>query len=122
MNANLFNYKANVVRVLDGDTIEIDIDLGFSLTARQRVRLFGINAPEIHSSNQAEKDAGMKSVAFLRSLLPVGIVVDAKTVKDEDKFGRFLASILLPDGRDVATVMLSVGLVKPWDGTGKKPI
>jgi micrococcal nuclease len=121
----LYNYRAHVIRVLDGDTVDVAVDLGFHIMLGERVRLAGINAPEIHSKDAAEKAAGAKAAAALAEMLPCGDLVTIKTAKadaEQEKFGRWLAQINLADGRDVATVLLQQNLVKPWDGQGKKPI
>jgi len=58
----MYQYKIKqIVKVIDGDTVDVDIDLGFNLTIRQRVRLKGINAPESRTTNEKEKKLGLES-------------------------------------------------------------
>ncbi len=117
------SYPATVVRVLDGDTVGVDSLLCDDphLTLRQHVRLFGCNAPEIHSKDADEKARGLAAFAFLADLLRPGVVV-ALTPEGHDKYGRALCSLVMVDGRDAATVMIASGHALPWDGHGPKPI
>lgn len=100
----MHEYEATLVRVIDGDTIVVDIDLGFRVTSRQPVRLYGINTPE--RGQPGYKDA----TEALRSLLSAGTFV-VRTIKPEDKYGRFLAEI---DG--VAESMIASGHAVPYFG------
>ena len=90
---NLYHYKATVVSVYDGDTITVDIDLGFNATLRMAVRLARINAPEVRGEQRA---AGLTAAEALRQWLPVGEQVYLKTYKDgREKYGRYLAEVLI---------------------------
>ena len=60
----VYRLKA-VAKVVDGDTVDLDLDLGFSITMRQRVRLYGIDAPEVRSKDPIEKAKGLESQAFV---------------------------------------------------------
>lgn len=113
----MYEYLATVVRVVDGDTVDIDIDLGFRIHTSQRVRLQGINAPEV--STQAGKDAK----AYLANVLMPGdhVTVISSKPGAGDKYGRYLARIM--DGAtDISTMMVNTGHAVPWDGTGIKPV
>ena len=59
------NYDAKIVRVVDGDTVDADIFLGFDINMRQRLRLYGVNAPETRSRDPVEKARGLKAMKFL---------------------------------------------------------
>ena len=114
-------YVAKVVRVVDGDTLDVDIDLGFDLTLRERVRLYGINTPETRSSNPVEKAAGMMSHNFLLETL-LEFNNDVKLVlHGEGKFGRPLADVYI--GKDFHTnvnhLLISEGYAHPYFG-GKR--
>ena len=88
---NLYHYKATVVSVYDGDTITVDIDLGFSATLRMNVRLARINAPEVRGPQKPE---GLTAAEALRQWLPAGQQVYLKTYKDgREKYGRYLADV-----------------------------
>ena len=85
----LYKYTARVVRVIDADTIDVDVDLGFRIQSRQRLRLIGIDAPETRGPERRE---GLIAKRFVRSLLPVGSLVEVWS-KKEDSFGRWISVV-----------------------------
>jgi micrococcal nuclease len=88
--ANAYLYRGTVLRVVDGDTVDIELDLGFSLSFKQRFRLYAINAPELRG---AEREAGIKSKEALQEMIE-GKKVLIRTYKDKQgKYGRYLAYI-----------------------------
>ena len=102
-------YPAKVIRVIDGDTVELAVDIGFRTTHTDKFRLNGINAPEGHT------EAG----AVLSDMLYPGRDVVAITYKPE-KFGRWLADIHVPGACDsVCRMLLDKGLVVEYHG-GKR--
>jgi len=87
-----YTYKALVLDVYDGDTITVEIDLGFNIRFTEKVRLFGINAPEMKG---ADKPKGIKSRDALRKMILKKEVI-IKTEKDEkEKYGRYLGTIFI---------------------------
>ena len=78
-----------IVRVVDGDTVDVSIDLGFDLTKLERVRLAGIDTPESRTKDLAEKHMGYEAKAYLTELLDAADDLIVKTEKD-GKFGRML--------------------------------
>ena len=109
--ADLYVYKASVQRVIDGDTYLLDIDLGLHVHTHARVRLFGVNAPEIRGD---DKDAGLAATARTVELLTLNGPVMVRTIKDrKEKYGRWLCHIVLADGRSLADVLISEGHAKP---------
>lgn len=90
----LYRYRASVVRVIDGDTVVVDCDLGMHVWVHnEHLRLARINAPE---KRGATYRAGVEAQMFLSQLLPVGLVVYLRTIKDkQEKYGRYLAEIWL---------------------------
>jgi micrococcal nuclease len=116
----MYEYQAAVLDVLDGDSVRLDADLGFSIRSKMTVRLYGINTPEVVGE---EKPAGLVSKARLSELI-LGKSVLIKTFKDKgDKYGRILADIFLPgDPVSVNQKLLNEGLAKPYFGTGVKPV
>lgn len=99
----MYHYKAEITRVIDGDTYECEIDLGFNVLTQQRVRLLGIDTPETRGET---KEAGLRAKAFVQELLSVyGYQVQIRTHK-EDSFGRWLSSVQLSDDTDLANRIL----------------
>ncbi len=96
-------YVKKVTNVVDGDTIDVDIDLGFSISYSQRVRLAGIDTPESRTSDKAEKDLGLESKEFLKSKIKDAKTVVIKTEKmdSSEKYGRILGWVYL-DGSSIS--------------------
>lgn len=95
---NLYFYKATCLRVVDGDTIDLDIDVGFHTHVHERVRLAGIDTPETYGvkKTSAEYAEGMKAKARVEELLLPGKKFEffIETVKDKTgKYGRYLAEV-----------------------------
>jgi micrococcal nuclease len=97
----MYNYKAIVNRVVDGDTVNLKIDLGFRLSYTANCRMAGINAPEM------SEDAGKQSKAALMENLPVGHVVDIIST-GLDKYGRPIVVIKV-NGTDINIKMITQG-------------
>ena len=84
----MFNYSATVVRVVDGDTIVFQFDLGFHIYHTARVRLLGVNCPE------RGKPGGSEATAFVNGICPPGTLCTVTTTKDStDKYGRYIADV-----------------------------
>ena len=88
----MYRYKVNVVRVVDGDTVDVDIDLGFGMIyKKQRVRMLGIDTPESRTRDLVEKKFGKASKYHLEAILEKG---DVELVShDKGKFGRILGNL-----------------------------
>lgn len=126
----MWQYRAYATRAVDGDTIEVEVDLGFRLTMVQTVRVNGINAPELATAEgKAAKAAAWKwltdatGIRKAHSQWPI-VISTAKpnALTGGDKYGRWLASITRADGHDLATDMIAAGHALPWDGHGPKPV
>lgn len=91
----MFEYAGKVVRIVDGDTVDLDIDLGFSIwMKKQRIRLQAVDAPESRTRDLEEKVYGMMAKTFVKDKIPVGSMVRVRTVLDnKGKFGRTLGLI-----------------------------
>jgi len=116
----MFNYFAKLTKVVDGDTVDLSVDLGFSVHVEERFRLYGINAPESRTSDPAEKAKGIAAKEFLIALLTTATrPLEVTTFKDDkEKYGRYLADIKV-DGRSVSAIMISNGHAKEYFG-GKR--
>lgn len=109
---NLYHYEAHITKVYDGDTITATISLGFGVELKnQKIRLFGINAPELRGS---ERDAGLKSKDWLLDkLLDKTVVIE--TIKDKKgKYGRWLGIVWLEDTNINKQIILE-GFAKEYE-------
>ena len=93
----MFEYDAKLVRVIDGDTIEVIIDLGFSIFHKVKLRLLDIDTPEIfHPLNEAEKIRGLEARDFVKYKLESAKKLTVRTRKT-GKYGRWLAYVYIDD-------------------------
>ena len=117
----IYEYRATVSRVIDGDTVWLDVDLGFNVQVRLEFRLEGLNTPEIVGP---QKVAGLTAKAELARLLGLGPLRIVSTKKE--KYGRYLATLYVtPTGGseiNVNEALLSQGFAKPYNGEGPKPV
>tara|TARA_R110002020_G_scaffold50572_4_gene142704 strand:- start:730 stop:1119 length:390 start_codon:yes stop_codon:yes gene_type:complete len=115
----MFEYNCKLRRVVDGDTINVDVDLGFKVTlSNERIRLQGINSPESRTKNKAEKILGLAAKARLKELLPKNFQI--QTIKDgKGKFGRILA-IPFVDGENICKRLIKEGHAREYHGGKKK--
>lgn len=120
--ARLYNYVCEILEWKDGDTVVVNIDVGFDWKKKDTVRIYGMNAHEIRSKDPKERALGLRDKTFAEALAPVGSHVLIRTHKagqDEEKFGRWLADITLRDGRDFAQIMIDSNHGIPYFG-GKR--
>ena len=116
-----FSYRVNkVTKVVDGDTIDVIIDLGFDIMYKSRVRLFGIDTPESRTRDLVEKKFGLMSKEYLKNALKNAEKIVIKTHKGEEtgKFGRILGEIFC-DGVNVNQKMCEVGHAVAYYGQNK---
>jgi micrococcal nuclease len=111
----MYQYKIKKInRVIDGDTVDLSIDLGFGITIKQRVRLKGINAAETRTLNVEEKDKGLVAKEWLKKELSREGEWIIETTK-EDKYGRILGTLyLVGDPVTVNERMLNEGIAEPY--------
>jgi micrococcal nuclease len=115
----MYRYKVEVTRVVDGDTVDVDIDLGFGMTyKKQRVRLMGIDTPESRTRDLQEKFYGKQSKKFLSSVLK-GKVVTLLS-HDKGKFGRIIGDLFI-EGNDMSVnqQMIQAHHAVPYFGQSK---
>tara|TARA_R110000751_G_scaffold2032_2_gene10908 strand:- start:1133 stop:1495 length:363 start_codon:yes stop_codon:yes gene_type:complete len=112
-----YTYKCTLVRVVDGDTLDVDIDLGFDVwLKKQRVRLVGIDTPESRTRNLGEKALGLAAKARLIELCGDLITVQSH---GKGKYGRILGTPYDKDGVDICKVLVDEGHAVEYFG-GKK--
>tara|TARA_R100001594_G_scaffold68595_1_gene102892 strand:+ start:243 stop:659 length:417 start_codon:yes stop_codon:yes gene_type:complete len=121
----MYTYKAKLDRVVDGDTIDVNIDLGFDITVHKRVRLAGIDTPESRTRDLEEKKRGLAAKYRLTEILDMGnLVVESKEV---GKYGRVLGNLTVyPDNLDlpinVNQTLVDEGHAVEYNGGKKKKI
>jgi micrococcal nuclease len=104
----MYEYKAKIIRVVDGDTVDAEVDLGFHVVITMKFRLAGINAPEMKTAE------GKKAKSALISVIE-GKTVKILTIKDkQEKYGRYLAIILENDKNNVNNWLVEQGLATPY--------
>ena len=118
----MYVYKCKVTRVVDGDTLDVVLDLGFAINYNDRVRLMGIDTPESRTRNLKEKALGLASKARLKELCTQhkGNLVLRTSKEGKGKFGRILGS-LFPSGSDVSLndMLVTEGHARPYYGGSK---
>ena len=121
----MYEYFCKVTRVVDGDTIDVNIDLGFDIRHAARVRMMGIDTPESRTRNLEEKAMGLASKARLKELLK-GKKIKIETSKEgKGKFGRILADVIAfgKDGTEINCnkQLIEEGHARPYFGGKKVP-
>ena len=118
----LYCYKARILKIVDGDTCDILMDLGCNVHIKERCRLYGINAPESFGvkKDSEEYKQGIAAKEYLRGLIE-GKEVKAQTFKDKKgKYGRYLVDIYLPgETVSISTQMIAMGHAVEYFG-GKR--
>ena len=118
----MYEYNCKIRRVVDGDTIDVDIDLGFDTwKCGERIRLFGVDCPECRSRDKEEKAAGLAAKDFVKRLLHDGGTYTL-TTKEKGKFGRYLGVIMLSDRTSINAALVTEHLAVPYHGQSKQDI
>mgnify|MGYP001160956711 FL=1 len=125
----MHTYKCTILRVVDGDTVDVDIDLGFGVWMRkERIRILGIDTPESRTRDLAEKVYGNLAKNFVKDYLPVGSTQTLQTEKDgTGKFGRILGKFLVYDHQTdsqmhLGDIMIREHLAVKYEGQSKEDI
>lgn len=104
-----YNYTiTSIIKVVDGDTLDAEIDLGFGVYVKRRIRLFGIDAPETRTRDKLEKAKGKEAKKFLEECLASTQEPIFLKSYDLDKYGRVLGEIIV-DGTSVSKTMIAEG-------------
>ena len=124
-------YRCVVTRVVDGDTVDADIDLGFKIIYKERIRLMGIDTPESRTRNKVEKALGLASKARLKELLKAAEPLKGKRGKrsvylqtskeGKGKFGRILGTLWV-NNQNVNDILIAENHARPYFGGGKNEL
>tara|TARA_R110002012_G_scaffold177818_2_gene342658 strand:- start:2253 stop:2669 length:417 start_codon:yes stop_codon:yes gene_type:complete len=122
-------YKAEVDRVIDGDTVDVLLDLSFGVYRKVRIRANGIDTPESRTRNKAEKVLGLAAKKRMKELCGKAIYVESLNGGKLDKYGRLLANMFTHDeynkvisGRkrqDICKTLIEEGHAIKYDGSKK---
>jgi micrococcal nuclease len=120
----MYEYRVKkVLKVVDGDTIDVDIDLGFNVSYTQRVRLAGIDTPESRTTDLKEKALGLEVKEYLKSLLDStdDIVIQTEKPDSSEKYGRILGWLFIDDEEtSINEKMINDGYAWEYDGGTKQ--
>ena len=124
----MYEYKCKIRKVVDGDTVDIDIDLGFGIWLNdERVRIMGIDTPESRTSDKIEKIFGLAAKERVKHLLGESPVLISKVKGDGNeemrgKFGRILGDFRLNDGNTLTSKLMAEGHAVAYSGGNKEKI
>ena len=114
----MYEYNVKILRVIDGDTVDVDIDLGFGVWLhKERVRMMGIDTPESRTRDLEEKAMGLEAKNYLTNKIKACDALRVKTEKD-GKYGRMLGWLYEGDA-NINMIMVTDGYAWEYDG-GKK--
>ncbi len=119
----MYEYSCTVERVVDGDTIDVVLDLGFDILYKSRVRLYGIDTPESRTRDLDEKARGKMAGAFLKEAIDNGtkVVIQTKLKDSRGKFGRVLGDVVV-DGVNINQAMIDNYHAAAYFGQSKEAI
>jgi len=125
----MYEYNAKIIKVVDGDTVDVDIDLGFNMIlSKQRIRLKGVDTPETRTRDLEEKKYGLLAKEFVKSFLKKGETYKLTTSKDgKGKYGRILGDFVVYNPKtDTWTRLCSLLVLNshavPYMGQSKEEI
>ena len=119
----MYEYGCTVERVVDGDTIDVILDLGFDIRFKSRVRLYGIDTPESRTRNKDEKVRGKMAGAFLKEAVDNGakVVIETKLKDSRGKYGRVLGNVVV-DGININEALIKNFLAVAYFGQSKDEV
>ena len=119
----MYEYKCKVTRVVDGDTVDIDIDLGFGVWLhKERVRIYGIDTPESRTRDKVEKRFGLLAKEFVKQFVKgSSIILRTQKYDAKGKFGRILGDIIVDD-KSLSETMIKEYHAVAYHGQSKEDI
>ena len=123
----MYEYKCNIIKIVDGDTVDVDLDLGFGVWLRdERVRIMGIDTPESRTSDKMEKIFGLAAKERLSSLLGADATLLSQVKSNGEnmkgKFGRILGDFKTMNGDTITTKLMEEGHAVAYGGGSKESI
>jgi micrococcal nuclease len=119
----MYTYYVNKVsKVVDGDTVDVTIDLGFDILYNTRVRLAGIDTPESRTRDLEEKALGLEAKAYLKGAIKASesVVIKTEKIDSRGKFGRVLGWVYLDNNdKSINEIMIEEGYAWPYLGDAK---
>lgn len=118
----MYEYKVKVIEVIDGDTIDVSIDLGFDIFTNKRIRLAGIDCPESRTTDLHEKRLGTEAKEYLKHLVGNASNVVVKTLATDtyEKYGRVLGQVYIDSSTiSINDLLVSRGYAWSYDGGAK---
>ena len=119
----MYEYRCKVTRVVDGDTMDVDIDLGFGVWLhKERVRIYGIDCEESRTRDKVEKKYGLMAKEFVKQFVKGNsIILSTKEYDAKGKFGRILGDIIV-DRKSLSETMIQEHHAVPYFGQSKEDI
>lgn len=116
-------YVKKVTKIVDGDTIDVEIDLGFSITYSSRVRLAGIDTPESRTRDLREKELGLESKEYLKKAIEAAekVVIKTEKLDSSEKYGRILGWLYL-DGAETSVNEAMIAGGYAWSYMGETKV
>ena len=109
----MYRYHAICTKVIDGDTIKADVDLGFRIKVSTTIRLLGIDTPEVRTKNLSEKERGLKAKKYLKDLLKQNKNIFTLESVSVDKYGRCLGTIYI-NNTNINKKLIKEGYAKKY--------
>ena len=117
----MYQYKCKIIEIIDGDTVKVDIDVGFNIWMNNMVvRLLGVDSPESRTSDPIEKSFGILSKKRLAELLPISSVQTVQTTID-DKYGRILGDFIV-NKESISASLIKDGYAVPYNVQNKTEV
>ena len=116
----MYDYQAELTRIVDGDTLDCIIDIGFSVFVKKRVRLHGIDTWESRTRDLKEKAKGLAAKARLKELIKENGNHFTLVSYELGKYGRVLGEIILDDDRNVNDILIEEKHAYPYGGGNKE--
>ena len=118
----MFTYNCRIAKIVDGDTLDVDIYLGFGIwKTNERIRLWQIDTPECRTKDKEEKKYGLIAKNFVEEHLPVGKIFELQTL-EKDKFGRYLCAVFVRNRLSINDMLLKANLAVKYVGQNKKEV